>query len=412
MKLYSPFEYLCIDIANAKGLDKLLFEERIAWVTSNIYNLEAYARDADDPALYIKAVLAMRQAQAGKPIGHLISLDSVCSGIQVMSALTGCPLGAAATGLICPNVRSDAYTEVTKAMNLILEGRGQEGVTIMRALAKDAVMKAGYGSTAEPKAIFGEHIDVFNQATLKVARGAFELMPYLVKSWNKKAMAHSWTMPDGFHVYLPVVQKESTRLRVDELGGASVTFKYDVNAPSDYSRSNAANMIHSVDAMVLRNMIRRCSYDHEQVANAVAMLESHVFNCLLRGKQPAALAHGLLSKYVNLYNKSGWCDPVIINVIDEDNVDQLTVEHSQKLLNLLNRMLENKPFHIITVHDAFRCLAGNGNVVRYWYKEILAELAESSVLQYLLTELMGRPIQFKKYADIAHLIRNSNYSLC
>lgn len=80
MKLYSPFEYLCIDIANAKGLDKLLFEERIAWVTRNIYNLEAYARDAEDPALYIKAVLAMRQAQAGKPIGHLISLDSVCSG--------------------------------------------------------------------------------------------------------------------------------------------------------------------------------------------------------------------------------------------------------------------------------------------------------------------------------------------
>ena len=50
--------------------------------------------------------------------------------------------------------------------------------------------------------------------------------------------------------------------------------------------------------------------------------------------------------------------------------------------------------------------------MRYWYKEILAELAESNVLQYLLTELMGRPIQFKKYAEIADLIRNSNYALC
>lgn len=329
-----------------------------------------------------------------------------------MSALTGCPLGAAATGLVHENVRSDAYTEVTKAMNHILEARGEEGIVILRALAKDAVMKAGYGSTLEPKAIFGERVDVFNQATLQVARGAFELMPYLVKSWNKKAMAHSWTMPDGFHVYLPVVQKESTRLRVDELGGASVTFKYDVNTPSEYSRSNAANMIHSVDAMVLRNMIRRCSYNRDQVVNAVAMLESHVFNCMLGGKQPAVLAHGLLSKYVRLYERSGWCDPVIINAIDDDNVDQLTVEHSQKLLNVLNRMLENKPFHIITVHDAFRCLVSNGNAVRYWYKEILAELAESNVLQYLLTELMGRPIQFKKYAEIADLIRNSNYALC
>jgi hypothetical protein len=80
MKQYTPFEYLCIDIANCKGMDKELFETRIQWVLSNIHCLEAYIAQADDPALYVKAVLAMRQAQAGMPIGHMISLDAVCSG--------------------------------------------------------------------------------------------------------------------------------------------------------------------------------------------------------------------------------------------------------------------------------------------------------------------------------------------
>lgn len=80
MQLFTPFEYLLIDIANHQGLDKELFDDRIEWVKSNIHNLEAFVKDAADPAQYVKAVLALRQAQAGKPIGHMISLDAVCSG--------------------------------------------------------------------------------------------------------------------------------------------------------------------------------------------------------------------------------------------------------------------------------------------------------------------------------------------
>jgi hypothetical protein len=80
MQLFTPFEYLLIDIANHKGLDKELFCDRIEWVKSNIHNLEAFVKDASDPAQYVKAVLALRQAQAGQPIGHMISLDAVCSG--------------------------------------------------------------------------------------------------------------------------------------------------------------------------------------------------------------------------------------------------------------------------------------------------------------------------------------------
>ena len=111
MRNYSEFQYICIDVANQYGLDKKLFEERIEWTTNNINDLEALGESRERwkaKPLYIKAVLALRDVQAGKPTGHSVGWDAVCSGLQLMSTLTGCKDGAASTGLIDPDKRSDA----------------------------------------------------------------------------------------------------------------------------------------------------------------------------------------------------------------------------------------------------------------------------------------------------------------
>lgn len=49
--------------------------------------------------------------------------------------------------------------------------------------------------------------------------------------------------------------------------------------------------------------------------------------------------------------------------------------------------------------------------MRYWYKEIMAELAESDMINFL-TKQLGITAHFEKYGDIAELIRQSNYGLC
>jgi hypothetical protein len=74
-------------------------------------------------------------------------------------------------------------------------------------------------------------------------------------------------------------------------------------------------------------------------------------------------------------------------------------------------MLDYKPFPIICVHDCFKCHPNYMNHVRYWYKEMLAELAESDLLDDILTQLFNKPVRLQKYGDIAHKIRNSNYAL-
>ena len=189
MQFFTGFEYLLIDLANAFGHDKLLFPERIQWARDNMDNLEALADQAETKPLYVKALLAIRKAQAGQPTGHMVGVDGCCSGIQVMSVLTGCVEGAKSTGLIIPNHRADAYTATTTIMNEIL-GVGA-GVTVSRKDAKQSLMTSFYGSKKTPKDVFGEdtpELAAFYEAARKVAPGAWELLQDLLASDRKSVV--------------------------------------------------------------------------------------------------------------------------------------------------------------------------------------------------------------------------------
>ena len=97
-KQFTGLEYLAIDVANAYGLDKKPFEERIQWVKDNQATLETLT--PEEPHLYNKAVAHFRKALKGLPSGHAVALDSCASGLQLMSVMTGCKSGCYMTGLI------------------------------------------------------------------------------------------------------------------------------------------------------------------------------------------------------------------------------------------------------------------------------------------------------------------------
>lgn len=407
-KTYTGFQYLCIDIANSYGKDKDLFEDRIQWVLDNIKDLESLVPTADDQPLFLKAVMALRSSQKGNPTGHLISLDAVCSGTQLMSALTGCIKGATITGMIDPNVRADAYSSLTQEMNSLMVQDSLKEITISRAAAKEAMMKGGYGSVAVPKELFGNLIGYYEQAFLNIAPGAAELLPEMLNAWDPTKLVNQWTQADGFEVVIPVMDTKSTRIQVDELGGASITVEYKENMPLDFSASLVANAIHSVDALIVRNMIRRCSYNKPQVESVLYVLET----LLDAGNEPCAMTDKHIIKYVSLAQRFNWIDPVIISFIDMININQLPNWYAIRLIKLIKMMLVYPPFDLLTVHDAFRMHSNNGNAVRYWYKEILAEISESNILSCIMSDLFGVKGTYPKLGNIGDLIRQSNYSLC
>lgn len=410
MKTFTGWEYLLIDLANNFGHDKLLFEERIQWATDNLSNLESLVDQAETKPLYVKAMMAIRKAQQGLPTGHLVGLDACCSGIQVMSALTGCVAGATSTGLVNPNERADAYGKCTKVMIDILGAN----VDVTRKEAKDALMTSFYGSKLTPKEIFGEdtpELAAFYQAALVVAPGAWELLQDLLASWQPYALSHQWKLPDGFDARVKVMEKKEARIEVDELDHATFTYEFYENQGTKSGLSNVANLTHSMDAYVLRSMHRRCNYDREVAERALGWIDEEIYfrnRNIRQSSKPA----GKLAYYVEQYERSTIADIVIVPYLTETNVQDLTEEHLLALARILSGMLQYQPFELVTVHDEFKAHANNMNWVRWQYREILAEIAESNVLDDLLSQIHGHPGNFNKLSfNLPDLIRKSNYGL-
>ena len=417
MKTYTAFEYLCIDLANNFGHDKWEFEDRIQWVFDHMDKLwdlvDHPEADKKTKALLKKSILTIERARKGIAIGHMVGLDAACSGMQILSCVTGCITGATATGLVIPDKRMDAYKEVTDAMNAI------EGILVKvpRQSAKEAVMTSIYGSTAKPKEIFGEEspeLNAFYQAMLKVAPGAWEVLEELRNAWTPFAKFHAWKLPDGFDAKVKVMEKVEKRIEVDELDHATFTHEFYVNEGTKTGISLVANVTHSLDAYVLRTMQRRCNYNEEAVFTATGHMAKCMEERQISGLVQEPVEEGTkLAYYITQYDRSTVADVVILPYITAYNVNQLSDKHILKLLDICRQMLQHKPFHMYTVHDAFHALPQNCNWVRWHYKEILADLADSEVLTDLLNQLHGTTNgKFHKLSNnLGDIIRQSNYGL-
>lgn len=422
MQRFTGWQYLLIDVANQYGLDKELFETRIEWATKNLDKLEELASTADNKPLFLKACMAIRKAQQGIPSGHLVGFDGVCSGMQIMSALTGCLAGAEATGMVDPNKRADAYTAVTEAMNALLGNQGSDQIKVKRSDAKKATMTSLYGSKAQPVKIFGKdtaELDAFYAAMNQVAPGPWNLLQDLLASWQPNALAHEWQLPDGFNAKVKVMTKVDeddprSRVEVDELGHSSFTYVYYINEPQKKGLANAANVVHSIDAYVLRCIHRRCNYDREMVENVDQLMSiavtTRALSCNINGSQE--ITDPNIEYYVGLWEETGMADVVILPHITAENVLQVPTELLRKLMGITFEMLQHKPFPVVTIHDEFKCHPNNMNVLRQQYINVMAELAESTVLDYILSSIYGRKGTYPKLShNLGSYIRKSNYAL-
>lgn len=412
MKFFTGYQYLLIDAATQFGLDKLTFEERIKWTEDNLYQLQALADQAECKPLYLKAVMALAKAELGLPTGHLVGVDGTCSGIQVMSVLTGCEAGARATGLVDPDVRADAYTACTEAMNVILGGN----LVVPRSDAKQALMTSFYGSKAQPKSLFGEdtpELAAFYQAAKTIAPGAWELLQDLLASWQPYALSHEWVLPDGYDARIKVMTKKEARIEVDELDGASFTYEFYENQGQKSGLSNAANLTHSVDAYILRSMHRRCNYDRALVEYAAGLIEIEMIARNLGQAMQPADSQDPVCVYLEHFQRSTVADVVILPYLTPENTGYLSSKHLEALATIVNGMLQYQPFELVTIHDEFKAHPNNMNWVRWQYKEIMAELADSFLLDDLLSQIHGTTGYFPKLNhNLGDVIRQSNYGLC
>ena len=280
MQTFTGVEYIQIDIANQFGLDRLRWDDRLNWV-NNQPNLTKVQSDAKNPVAFGKAVRALARAEQGLPINHIVNLDATASGLQAMAAMSGCVETAKAVNMVDTGERMCVYDASAKGMSGLL------GMPIDRDTIKKPLMTFFYGSMAVPKQVFGEGdgLTAFFNTLKQQLPGPFELMQLFQSFWDPTATNYTWAMPDGHVVRIPVTSKEQKGLEIDEAKHLRFQYRAEIVAPQAQGRSLAANIVHSVDAWMCRQMVVRakdmgfylapihdCFYAHPNYMNEVRQL--------------------------------------------------------------------------------------------------------------------------------------------
>ena len=279
---FTGLDMLKIEIANTYGLDKKTFEERITWFNqhkvtfnSNSRKLHDLYANASEPLLMKKAVLAYQTALQGLPIGHNMFMDATASGLQIMACLSNCRSTAEFTNLVYNGKRNDPYDAVAKEMTKRLpnspmfSGKSESEI---RSLIKKPIMTTFYSSKAQPKKLFGEdsiELQTFYEVLEDLFAGPMAIMSIVESKWNPTALYHQWTLPDGHVAHVKVIEQVDARIEVDELQCANTfAYRFYPNQPSKRSTSLVANIIHSIDAYIVREVIRRCEFQVAHIHDA------------------------------------------------------------------------------------------------------------------------------------------------
>lgn len=100
--------------------------------------------------------------------------------------------------------------------------------------------------------------EAFKAVLLEAFPGAENTKDLLTDQWDTKALYHMWELPDNHISKVLVTRPNEYKIEVDELDHASFTYRMKVNTPHWINTSLCPNVIHSVDAYIVREMVRRC----------------------------------------------------------------------------------------------------------------------------------------------------------
>ena len=283
----SGMRWLKIDIANHYGLDKELWEDRVNFVDVNDSILEALADKADEPLLYIQAVQAYRKAQRGLPIGYIVRLDATASGPQIMNTLFRDIEGMKYLNVLGDDTRYDLYTLVAKTMyentkdSQIWRDLNDDFAKV-RKVVKKPIMTSFYNSVSKPKEIFGENtieLAEFYKALKRYCEGALAVQDTINACWNNSKDVNIWTLPDGHTAYCPVSKTLESKIEIPEKG-MKITYTHTVQkANFAESRSLCPNTIHSLDAYICREVVKRLHSKGIEVSPIHDSFGVHPNNC-------------------------------------------------------------------------------------------------------------------------------------
>jgi len=384
-------EYLMSDIAckHDKACEKIGWDERIAHFNELDLSDSGIYKTASNPVGLRSAIYALHDAMAGRPTGFTISLDAASSGLQLLSLMVSCPL----SWKLCGGDENilDAYTHIFVSMHT--------NMNLERKDVKQCIMTALYGSTAQPKSIFGENVELFYEAMEKMAPGAWDLNLGIQDLWDEiDGTTYDWTLPDNFY---SCIETSDKKVKSFMFMDKEYQVIQQVNERPRFHKGLGPNLIHSVDGMIVREMYRRCQFDSSVI--------TRVTNLIIKGaKGNDGKSAEMVRTLWDHYLESGFLSVRILDYLFEDTIG--LVDHL--VIARLIQTLPTKSFQLVCVHDCFRCHPNYGNDLRRQYNTILADLNDSNLLPYIATQVTNQEIKARKVGKIPrNVILNANYTL-
>lgn len=393
---FTPMQYLQIDVASAFGLDRADWSERLDWFENNKHQLKQLVTQAKEPALFFAAAEAYETTVKGLPTGHMVSLDATASGIQILSLISGDRSAARHCNVLNTGHREDAYSNIDTLMRKVMSF-----AHVDRKDSKYALMTVLYGSEAVPKQVFGEGalLDLFETTAEREMPAVWALNKALLRLWNPNALMYEWKLPDGFHVKTKVM---GSSYQTVTFMGQAVDIHKQVNMAQPEGRSIGANVTHSIDGLIVREMTRRCSYDPAVVADVKAALHCG------RGLGTNRHKDKMLKSLWENYKSSNWLSARIFDYIDMENVDLID---RQRVFDLIDT-LPSKPFSMVSNHDCFRVHPNNAEAMRLQYNRQLAELGTSNMLNFVASQILGVEVNTQRLEDFTmDEILSADYAL-
>lgn len=303
--------WLAVHLANTFGIDKVSFEERIAWTQEReamwrsisddpLGDRRWLGSDDDDNWQRLAAIFEwVRWLNEGEGmVSSLpVRIDGTCNGIQHLSAMIRDEVGGASVNLIPSNQPRDIYQGVADILTQMLKERLPDpkaemwlhlfGGRAPRSVTKRPVMILPYGGTAsayftytlkwlkerdpegaivplyskERTDLVSYLVPIMWEAVGKNVAKAREVQEWLqecAKRTAAKGRVLWWRTPVGFYVRQFYAKPDFKQVKT-HLDGQRVALQYPTDtvelSVEDQIRAIAPNFVHSMDASALMQCV-------------------------------------------------------------------------------------------------------------------------------------------------------------
>lgn len=338
---------------------------------------------------------AVSDVLEGKPTGYLAKLDTKQSGLTLQSLITR------------DEVALNTLLSDTDIYSWFIE---KLGIEVTRKQMKKLVIPRYYGSEKGIMRKFEAlgypfKAQEFFRLYAELLPKCDQLRAIMLDAWQWCKESYHWLAPDMGSCNQAIQEAEpsdwskaTTKFEWGNPAFGMCTAKVYVPKKGvrpfgdDGTRSLGANLIHSLDAYALRELVRRCSQADRYTA---------LWYSLNEPSDKVVAKDAKVQEFYDFWKRTGIPSLRVLEFVSEGDV--LPKEYYDALEKNVKRLPECRFDVAFTVHDEFACHVNYAHLMQKQFNFILSDLYQGHYLDYVKTAFDWETARFLKpsMGDIA-----------